>query len=201
VVSLCVLPECAWGAVVLDGTIGADWDGLGSQTFADDPNETGYAAGLDIDSIVFCGDTTDLYIGLTVTQPPIDTDGTATSLLGETWFYLSLQGDTGTLHILKVLLDAVAGNVQVAVVTDGNTTDLTNGTDFQAGVGSGLELKIDRNCLSSLLDVTGFVAQLDGTGEEKDDQIPGSFSPPVPEPSAVILICLGLPLVFRRRRR
>jgi len=192
-VGLFIAATASASPVTFDGDIDANDSYFATLT---DGDEATVQNDLDIKSVGF-----DLYggyfwMGLEVWAGPLETDGGAETMLGETFFYARFETGSGT-DMLEIILDA--GNV---VEVELNGFILTAGVDYEVVLGSssptgGLEIKIS----DTLLAPTSFTffGQLDDTGWANDDNISGFVD--VPEPVTLTLIAIGVPLVLIRRRR
>ena len=137
-----------------------------------------------------------LWMGLSVWDGPLATDGGVTSIPGLTVFYAVFETGSDSELLIITLDDGAVSSVTF------NGTNLNSGTDYEAVLGTdetngGLEIKISDSLLSPL--TFNFFGQLDDTGFINDDQIEGFVE--LPEPMTLALIASGLPLVLIRRRR
>ncbi|HUT57999.1 MAG TPA: hypothetical protein VNA25_09145 [Phycisphaerae bacterium] len=143
-----------------------------------------------------------LWLGLEVQTGPIDTDGDHSSIPEMTCIYGSFDSNWQLNQDFYVLMDA--NGIQGVQL---NGALLTPGVDYFAVLGTGatggLEMKIDATKVfgagySTPQSLT-FALQLDDTGRHDDDQVYGRVD--VPEPMALCLLALGLPIILRRRSR
>ena len=192
-VGLFIAATASASPITFDGNIDANDSYYATLT---DGDEATVQNDLDIKSVGFDLSAGYFWMGLEVWDGPVETDGGAESMLGETLFYARFETGSGT-DLLIITLDAgVVSEVEL------NGGVLTAGLDYEAVLGSGdptggLEIKISDTLLAPM-NFT-FFGQLDDTGFANDDQIDGFVD--VPEPVTLTLIAIGLPFVLIRRRR
>jgi hypothetical protein len=199
-VVLCALTSPVWAAPFVNGIV------LTGEYAVSLPDALGEAGldnpGLDIRTLEFDRDASWYYMGLTVNTPPLDTDGGSTSRWHETILKTILYADaTGTTpaYYLDVVMNA--GGVANVNLYDGSFTPiLLAPADYQVSVGvvpyQALEVAIS-TLKMSLISTPYVFAQLDDTGNAKDDQIEGM----VPEPATIGLMGLGAAVALLGRRR
>lgn len=193
-------------APVIDGKIQAG-DGY-TLVKTDTPGETGYAPGLDIDKLQFAFDANYMYLGLTVTQPPLSLNGSGPnySVDQATVFVFNMYNGDGSLYrklrvymtapddITAALYTSNKGSaVPIWTASNLNTDYLAVSPDTTYG---GLEIKIPKTDLVNMPATVSFWAQLDDTGVYADDEISGT----IPEPVTLSMLVLGGLAMLRRRR-
>jgi hypothetical protein len=203
-VPVLLLVSNAAAAPITDGSVGgveyavAVPDMLGPETGFDSNH-------LNIDKMFFDKDADPngfYYVGLTVVDPPVDSNGGATSRTHRTVMELDLSLSSGGNQLYLVQVE-LRGSSSLLRVSDANNNfsdvPLVSGADYFIAVGDALEFKI----LQSKMPLEGpvaapfFSAMLSDDGFANDDQMEGT----IPEPMTLGLVALGLPLLAWRRRR
>jgi hypothetical protein len=194
---------------VIDGDIATDGGGNYNEYDAvcwDDAGETQAWAqsGLDIETLQFSSDANDLYVGLTVTVPPVDFDGGPNSFMGQSWLYLQLSDDDSShtpLYSMAITLHTDANYVRAGVVdlkTGLETIEVNDGNNFWCRVGNAVEFRVAHSLVNELSDTFQATVQLDDLGDQPDDQLQ---TPALPEPASAALLGLGGAVLASRRRR
>ncbi len=195
----------AWpasAAPIVDGIIDAAnyYPPLPDTMPADETGEDYYNTGLDIDNLYFDddpGSSVWYSLGVEVVNPDIDPDGDPTSILDETWFgitFLDSQGGTA-LHSLLARMRLVGGTPTVLeVILDGS---ILAAADYDADVDEALEVSVKQSAMPNMVATPYVEAQLDGTGNWRDDQMEGY----VPEPATLGLLGAGAAIAVLVRRR
>ncbi len=161
-----------------------------------------FATGLDIGAF-YWGEDGDWYtIGMTVTDPPINTtgDGTYTSIRTTTVFLSLLQGVGGEKHAFEVRMRD--GKVADFTMWDavGDEINLTKDINLKYAIGNGLEFAVKKSAFENFDPASPFNFDLlfEGGGRNDDDDMQGT----IPEPSTISLIVVGgLFTIVRRRRK
>lgn len=213
-VALCACPALA--APIVDGTVNVGEYSMPPLVDAPEPGMDFFNTGLDIDQVVFDADAVggSRYMGLTVTAPPFDTNGSASSYMQMTGlliaFYDSDVAPAPT--IIMSLAFSALGFVEdwsfyrevtgPATYQETDFDEIIAGVDYEINTTGALELRISKSAFKVYNgdDPTfpSFVRiQLDDTGLNQDDQISGN----VPEPASLMLLAVGGLLAIRRRRR
>jgi len=205
VLGVVALASPAWAAPIINGTVGATEYQTVLNDAAPENTREFYDSGLDIGALHYDTATdggTDWYwLGLTVVDEPIDTNGDPSSGLFKSIFWAIFYDNAGVVPDYLVVVDMAGGTPDVTLTEwNGGGWDVValTGTDYDATIGNALELRIDQDKMPNLDSQPYVRIQLDGTGEWDDDQLGGV----VPEPATIGLIGMGLvtALVARRRR-
>ncbi|HET6430081.1 MAG TPA: PEP-CTERM sorting domain-containing protein [Phycisphaerae bacterium] len=194
VVVIGVVLACAsygWAIpITVDGVI--DGNDSYAATLSDATGEPGLeSSDWDISQAHFDLDANWLYMGLE-TVGGFDRNGGNTSLFGTTLF-LGLIDSTGSPHSFGLVTTASS------VLLNVDNVMLTENVDYVVGIGSALELKLDRSRIPTIGSDFAFQAQLDDNGSGSDDQIAGQVIG-VPEPATMALLAVGGVALLRRKR-
>lgn len=205
VLGLVALASPVRGSPTINGTVGATEYQTVLNDAAPENTREFYDSGLDIDALHYDtaidGGTDWYWMGLTVVDEPIDTDGDPSSRLFKSIFWAIFYDNAGVVPDYMVVVDMAGGTPDVTLTEwNGVGWDVVAlaGTEYDATIGNALELRIDQLKMPNLDSQPYVYMQLDGTGEWDDDQLEGA----VPEPATIGLIGIGLvtALVARRRR-
>jgi len=213
IVALCAYPAPA--TPIVDGIVGATEYAI-TLTDPAEPGRDFFNSGLDIHELRFDADAVggSRYVGLSVTDPPFDTNGSDTSFIGSTGVIMYFYADSTTPlpSIIMNLAFNALGFIEdlsfyreftgPATYLETDFDEITAGTDYQVATASGMELRISKSAFKVFSgddpNFPSFVRmQLDDTGMHHDDQISGD----VPEPVSLTILAIGGLAVLRRRRK
>ena len=212
-VAICACPVLA--TPIVNGTVGA---GEYATTLTDpaEPGAVFFNSGLDIDKVHFDADATggSRYMGLTVTVPPFDTNGSNVSFIQSTgvvmYFYAN---DTTPLPsiIMNLAFNALGFIDDLSfyreyttplAYTETDFDDIVAGVDYDIAAGAAMEFRISKSAFKVFSgDDPNFPSyvrmQLDDTGFNQDDQIAGD----IPEPASLAILAIGGLAMLKRRRK
>jgi len=189
-----------WAAPIVDGNVGGGEYSVVLNDTAPETTAAFYNSGLDIQALHFDNSSGSYWMGLSVVNPKIDTNGDPTSFLFRTIFNLIFFDNSGTTpsYLVAVDMSGVTVSVGLAAWSGGFWTPVALlASDFDVSVDDGLELRINQSKMGSLAADPYVRSQLDGTGSWDDDQLVGV----VPEPASLALLGLGALVTFVARRR